>query len=418
MPRCRTTPWPTSSTASRTTSPKNYAYEDDKEAYDEIEQEPLVDQLYLALTGKTVAQNFGVPLLPGFVSYHDVRNDTEQELAGFAEVGYNFTKRLKLTLGVRGSKADFSFNEFSEGPFGVGGNLKPVSSAGSSTDHPVTPKVNLSYSTDGGLIYATVAKGYRIGGANAVLPNICAAQLASLGVTGTAPPYQSDSVISYEAGAKQRFDDNRLQIEGSIFKIDWTRIQGTIPLNTCALSYTGNFGTAVSQGFDLQGEFRPIQGLALNGSMSYTDAHYTQTVFVPGSTTQLLAKNGDELLNTPKWQGDFGAQYTWAVFNNVDAYARADVNYTGDYFRTYSSTVNGYIALIRNGQAVTDGSMRFGVKKDGIDASLFVNNISNNLTPLYSTVGTTAGTFGASPAAIRNISLRPRTYGMTVTFRY
>ena len=56
--------------------------------------------------------------------------------------------------------------------------LPPVTSSGSSTDHPVTPKINLSYSTDGGLLYATVAKGYRIGGANAVLPNICAAQLA------------------------------------------------------------------------------------------------------------------------------------------------------------------------------------------------------------------------------------------------
>jgi iron complex outermembrane receptor protein len=393
-------------------------YENDKESYDEIEQEPLVNQLYIALTGHDVLFNFGVPLLPNSVSYHDVRNDTEQELAGFAEVGFNFTQRLKLTLGVRGSKADFSFNEFSEGPFGVGGNLKPVSSAGSSTDHPVTPKINLSYSTDGGLLYATVAKGYRIGGANAVLPNICAAQLASLGVTGTAPPYVSDSVVSYELGAKQRLDDNKLQLEASVFKIDWTRIQGVIPLNTCALSYTGNFGTAVSQGFDLQGEFRPIQGLSINGAMSYTDAHYTQTVFVPGSATQLLAKSGDPLLNTPKWQGDVGAQYTWGIINNMDAYVRADVNFTDGFFRTYSQTVNGFNALIRNAQSITDGTMRFGVRKDGIDASLFVNNISNNLTPQFSTVGTTANTFGASAAAIRNGSLRPRTYGMTVTFRY
>jgi iron complex outermembrane receptor protein len=393
-------------------------YEHDKETYDEIEQEPLVDQLYVALTGKTVAQNFGVPLLPGSVSYHDVRDDIEQELAGFAEVSANFTQRLKLTLGVRGSKADFSFNEGSYGPFGVGANGQPTVSSGSSTDHPVTPKVNLSYSTDGGLVYATAAKGYRIGGANAVLPNICAAQLASLGVSGTAPPYASDSVWSYEAGAKQRFDDNKVELAGSVFKIDWTRIQGTIPLNSCALSYTGNFGTATSQGFDLQGEFRPIRGLDIDGSMSYTDAHYTQTVFVPGSTSQLLAKNGDPLLNTPKWQGHLGAQYTWEIVNAMDAYARADVDYTGDYFRTYSSTVNGYIGLIRDGQPLTNASMRVGVRKNGIDASLFVQNLTDESAPLFSTVGTTAGSFGASAAAIRNVSERPRTYGMTVTFHY
>ena len=239
-----------------------------------------------------------------------------------------------------------------------------------------------------------------------------------MGVNGTAPPYASDSVWSYELGGKQRFDDNKLQLEASVFKIDWTRIQGTIPLNSCALSYTGNFGTATSQGFDLQGEFRPIRGLDINGSVSYTDAHYTQTVFVPGSTTQLLAKNGDELTNTPKWQGDIGVQYNWDIFHEMEAYGRVDTTYTGGYFRTYSPAVNGYTALIYKGKPILQSSLRAGVKKNNIDASVFVQNLFNNDIPVFSTVGTTAGTFGASAQAVRNQSLRPRTFGLTVTYHY
>jgi outer membrane receptor protein involved in Fe transport len=393
-------------------------FEHDKEDYDEIEVEPLVDQLYIALTGKNILQNFGVPLLPGFVSYHDQRGDVEKETAVFAEASYNFTEKLKLTVGGRYSSANFRFAEGSNGPFGVNGKLQSVNSSGQSTEHPFTPKVNLAYTTETALLYGTIAKGYRIGGANAVLPNICTAQLATLGVTGTAPPYQSDSVISYEIGGKKQFDDRRLQVEASVYKIDWSRIQGVIPLNTCALSYTGNFGRAVSQGFDLHADFRPIAGLSLEGSIGYTDAHYTQTVFVPGSLTQMLAKSGDELLNTPKWKASVGAQYTWPIFSGMDAYARADANYSSAYFRTYSATVNGFSPLIYNGGEIITASLRAGVRKDHIDAAVFVQNLFDNDTPLYSTVGTTANTFGASALAIRNISLRPRTFGATVTYRY
>ncbi len=392
-------------------------YQHDKETYDEAEIEPQVDQLWVAVTGRTIQQAFGVPLLPGFVSYHDGRASTEKEIAGFAEASFNITEQLKVTGGVRASKAEFNFSEFSEGPFGVGGNLLPVTSAGSSVDHPLTPKANISYTTDTGLYYATAAKGYRIGGANAVLPNICAAQLASLGVSGTAPPYSSDSVWSYEVGAKQRFAENRAELQASAFKIDWQGIQGVIPLNTCALSYTGNFGKATSRGFDLQGQFRLTQDFTLEGSMSYTDAHYTETVSVPNSTTQLLAKSGDPLLNTPKWQGHAGAQYNWMMFGSYDAYARADFKYIGGVKRTYSSGVNGFIGLIRDGSSYTNTSMRAGVRKDGIDVSVFIDNLTNDETPVFSTVNNNGG-FAATAPAIRNLSQKPRTGGMTVTYHY
>src|SRR5262249_17990377 len=158
------------------------------------------------------------------------------------------------------------FDEVSDGPFGVGGDLLPLATSGKSSESPVTPKGGLSYDLDNGLVYANVAKGYRIGGANQLLPNICAAQLQSLGVNGTAPPYTSDKVMSYEIGAKRRFADGRVLLSASAFKVDWSRIQGIIPLNSCAYSYTGNFGTAVSRGADLQLVLEPARGVEISGN--------------------------------------------------------------------------------------------------------------------------------------------------------
>jgi outer membrane receptor protein involved in Fe transport len=387
-----------------------------RDGYKEDEIEPLANQLWLATTGYDILDYFGVPQINGDDSYRDRRVAVEKEVALFGDASLKITERFKVTAGVRVSHTKFSFDETSDGPFGVGGNLLPLVTGGQSSEHPVTPKFGASYDLTDGLIYATVSKGYRIGGANQLLPNICQAQLTSLGVKGAAPPYTSDSVWSYELGAKRRFDDGKVLLAASVFWIDWKRIQGIIPLNSCAYSYTGNFGTAVSRGFDVQGLYELIKGLELSGTVALTDAQYTQTVPVPGDATQLLVKNGDPLLFTPRWTGTVGVGYTWPAREGLNAYLRSDANYTGNYYRTYSDGVNGYLPLIRNGQAVTQVQLRGGVKTDSFDASVFVKNLTDNSTPLAEDAGTVPGTYGYT--AIRSVSLQPRTIGVALTYRY
>jgi iron complex outermembrane recepter protein len=393
-------------------------FTDNREGYHEAEVEPQANALWLALTGFDIADFFGVPQLPGAVSYTDDRVSREQELAEFADASFKVTEHFKVTGGVRFSRTKFSFTENSNGPFGVGADLLPLSTSGSSTDHPVTPKLGASYDLPDGLIYATASKGYRIGGANQILPNICQAQLISLGINGAAPPYTSDKVMSYELGFKKLLDDGKLLLTSSVFWINWNNIQGVIPLNSCAYSYTGNFGTAVSRGFDAQLQYEPIKGLEFSGSIAMTDAHYTQTVSAPNDPTDELVKNGDPLLYTPKWSGTAGVGYTWPVHDGIDAYARTDAQYTGNYFNTYSAGVNGYLPLIRDGQSITSVQLRGGVKsKSGAwDASAFVKNLTDNSTPLSVDSGTVPGTYGYS--ALRYISLRPRTIGIAVSYHY
>jgi iron complex outermembrane receptor protein len=393
-------------------------YTNNREGYHEAEVEPQANQLWLATTGYDILDFFGVPQLPGNVSYTDNRVSREQELAEFGDASFNITARFKVTGGVRFSKTKFSFDETSNGPFGVGANLLPLTTSGSSTDHPITPKVGASYDLTDGLLYTTVARGYRIGGANQLLPNICQAQLDSLGIKGAAPPYTSDKLLSYEIGFKKRLDEGRLLVSTSAFWINWSHIQGVIPLNSCAYSYTGNFGTAVSRGFDLQLVYEPIHGLELSWAIAMTDAHYTQTVTAPNDPTELLVKNGDSLLYTPKWSGTAGVSYTWPVRNGIDAYARADGQYSGSYFNTYSEGVNGYLPLLRNGESVTTVQLRGGLKSESgaWDVSAFVKNLTDNSTPVAEQSGTVPDTYGYT--AIRYITLRPRTIGIALSYHY
>ena len=408
----------TSASDQRLTWVAGIYYTNNREGYKEAEVEPQANALWLATTGYDIADFFGVPQLPGSVSYTDDRVATEQELAEFGDASFKITEHFKVTGGVRFSRTKFSFNESSNGPFGVGADLLPLSTSGSTTDHPFTPKVGASYDLTDGLIYATVSKGYRIGGANQLLPNICQAQLNSLGINGAAPPYTSDKVMSYEVGFKDRLDEGRVLLSASVFWINWSNIQGVIPLNSCAYSYTGNFGTAVSRGFDLQLLYAPVNGLEFSVALAMTDAHYTQTVTAPNDATELLVKDGDPLLYTPKWSGTAGVSYTWPVRDEMNAYARADGQYTGNYDNTYSAGVNGYLPLIRDGQSVTTVQLRAGVKsKSGSwDASAFVKNLTDNSTPLNADAGTVAGTYGYT--ALRYVSMRPRTIGVAVSYHY
>jgi iron complex outermembrane recepter protein len=408
----------TSASDQRLTWVAGVYFTDNREGYHEAEVEPQANALYLAVTGFDILDFFGVPQLPGNISYTDDRVSREQELAEFADASFKITEHFKVTGGVRFSRTKFSFVENSNGPFGVGADLLPLFTSGASTDHPVTPKFGASYDLPDGLIYATASKGYRIGGANQILPNICQAQLISLGINGAAPPYTSDKVMSYEVGFKKRLDEGRLLFSSSVFWINWSNIQGVIPLNSCAYSYTGNFGTAVSRGFDVQLQYEPIKGLEFSGTLAMTDAHYTQTVTAPNDATDVLVKNGDPLLFTPKWAGTAGVSYTWGVRDGIDAYARADGQYTGNYFNTYSAGVNGYLPLIRDGQSITSVQLRGGLKSNSgaWDASAFVKNLTDNSTPLNVDSGTVEGTYGYT--ALRNISMRPRTIGVAVSYHY
>jgi outer membrane receptor protein involved in Fe transport len=406
----------TSSDDGRLTWVAGAFYMNNAESYHEDEIEPLANQLWLAVTGYNIDQFFGVPQINGDDSYSDRRHVYEKELAVFGDATLKITDRFKLTAGVRNSHTSFSFNETSAGPFGVGANLLPLSTSGGSTEHPTTPKVGASYDLPHGLLYASVAEGYRIGGANQLLPNICTAQLESLGVKGSAPPYTSDKVVSYEVGAKDRLADGRILLSSSVYKIDWSRIQSIIPLNSCAYTYTANFGTAVSKGFDVQGIFAPFKGVEISTTVSYTKAYYSESVSVPGDAGLLLTKDGDPLLFTPKWQGNLGLSYTWDPVAGFHTYIRSDASYSGNYYRTYSPGVNGYLGSIRDGQSITQVSLRAGLKKDNWETSLFVQNLTGNSTPLYEDVGTVPGTYGYS--AIRAISLRPRTVGVALSYHY
>ena len=359
----------------------------------------------------------------------------ENEIAGFGEFNYMITPKLKATAGARVARVENSYlQEIAGSVFGSptppvftprpptaadpDGNAYPVAgdgqyytiTSGTQAESPFNPKLGLSWqATERNLFYATMAKGYRAGGVNApVSQGNCAAQLAALNITGSPIGYNSDSVMSYEGGAKVRVLG--VQVNSSAFYIDWKNPQLTVAL-TCGSSYITNAGKAVSKGFDVQAQTRLFDHLTLGGSVAYTDAAYTKDVTnaTPTGTPSYIVHKGDPL-PVSKWQVALNAQYDVRVFDKYGAYVRVDYQYTGKYLRNLANNT-AYDPITQKAEAVDNVSLRAGATFGGFDVNAFVNNAANSNARLNVA-------HGQGAAQVTYNIPRPREFGLQLAYRY
>jgi outer membrane receptor protein involved in Fe transport len=404
-----------------------------------------------AIRGVDSSWGLGSANLPGNNSSEREARTNENEIAGFGEVNFSVTSKLKLTAGIRVSRSRVTFNQINGGPvqgppFGFvgtpafattgivvtdprcgydatqcyGPNFRPFNDgpndgtgfrgfAGRQKEKPISPKFGVSYqATEQNLFYATASKGYRTGGLNQPVPvQTCAQELQFLGITETPLTYNSDTVWSYEGGAKVRVLGNT-QINSSVFYIDWKNPQLGNRLR-CGQIYTINAGRAVSKGFDVQTQSR-LGPVTFNLLVAYTKGEYTEGFSQPTPTGPIVIVNKGDELGAPDWQVSFGAQYDFQVFGR-SGYVRGDYQYNGLYKRGVGPGATGYNAFSYKGQATRYAQFRAGVVDDGLEVSVFVNNAFNSQDPLNLTNANLSPLISAT-------TFRPREIGLQVTKRY
>jgi outer membrane receptor protein involved in Fe transport len=382
-------------------------------------EDPYLPQLSLQEYGVTIQQAFGQGLVDGIYSFVVDQHATDQQLAAFGQVDYALTEKLKVTAGVRVASTEFDYARTGNGPL----NCLNCRSGGHQEETPVTPKVGFTYEYDDrNLYYVSASKGYRVGGINnpsATTTPTCAANLALLGLTSVPSTYDSDSLWSYEIGAKNRSANGKVQLYSSIYFIDWSDIQQAVTLGGCGSSFKANLGDATSKGLDIAAEFRPMDNLTLTLAAGYTDAQYAETVYAGLNTTtnpptrRILVSDGNSLGVAP-WNATVSAAYDFVIAQR-DAYWRVDYAYTArdDEDTPYrdSITVN-YDKDVRPDPALRLLSARAGMRIAGWDVSLFGENLLNE-APLLGRYHDIKGMpqFFAS-------TLRPRTIGLTGIFRF
>lgn len=347
-------------------------------------------------------QTFGTPF-PGFSTiYAGTRHATLDEYALFGEMSYNFTDKLKGSVGLRAFEVKQSFAQTGDGLFNGGYS----SVRNSSKDYGSTPKYTLQYQlTSDKMVYATASQGYRPGGPNNPAPEaLCGSEVSGLGLSQSQlSKYGPDYLWNYEMGMKTAWLDDRLTVDASVYRINWSKVQQQIVLS-CGYNITANFGNAVSQGGEFEVRYLPIRSLTLSAGAGYTDAHLKNDV--PGTP----AKDGDRLPNVPRLSASTSAEYRRTVNAEYDGFLRADISYVGDETFLYDRTSPFYR---RGGFATTN--VRVGVQgHNGIDVSLYATNLFDKRGETDLPVAISADL----PTTRRVAINQPRTIGVTVQYQF
>jgi outer membrane receptor protein involved in Fe transport len=341
---------------------------------------------------------------PYEVAYQSDPRTWLKEKAIFAEGTYHVTDALAVTVGVRAFETDSRFKDAERGLF-TGVNFW-FYDEGKTSESDWTPKFNISYQVnDDTLLFATAAEGFRSGAAVSKVPEVaCAPDLAELGLTESPSGVESDSVWSYELGAKMRMLDGRMILNSAVYFIDWSSLQQGGSL-ACGWPFLVNNGNAEVKGGELEWGFAVSDALSLSANLAYSDAKLTELF----SGAQGFV--GARLLNVPKWAYSATADYSRPLTSEWDGFVRISYNFVDEVTRIYdpASPFN----LVDSHDRV---DLRIGAyQADRWEITLFAQNLLNEVSE--------SGLFGSNtsvnlPTTRAMAIMRPRTIGLTASFNF
>ena len=415
-------------------------FSSNRQSYLEQIHDPLLNELSQALEGADYT-NFFVDGNGNPVTYNSAfPNDSyflqtyskDQQYAIFGEATFSITDQWKLTLGARESWTKYSFNTFTGGPQLFN---QPLTGAGNNSENAFTPKVSLQWQADPhDMYYATYAKGFRPGGANNPLPaEACASDFRTFGISASPTEYSSDSVDSYEIGAKNNID-NRVRLATSLYYIRWNNIQQTVIPPICQISFIANLGQAVAKGIDLQLDASITDALTAEIAAGYTDARYTKDSRLSPNEVNPIVANGDAIVGQSSETGggqptapitvSLGLEYAFTLLQH-HSFVRADSEYEARAkWVTAAQDPNTlqYDPANYTLPGTIFTSLRAGTDLGQWSISAFVDNLTNShaITDYDWSICPAPNLCQPSAGARlqREFTFRPRTIGLTAIFRH
>ena len=381
------------------------------------------NQAFLDLTGVTAFPD---------LYYQRFKNFTDiGEKAVFGELTYRFSDQFWLTGGLRYGEVEVQTTTLGGGYTSnfltVGyctvfnalcGGFIPALTTG-----PITPGVGLlakddklswkasaSFKPSSNLtMYATVSTGFRPPVVNAragLAPP--AAQPNDITIPDGAT---SDKLTNYEIGLKGSFFDNRFTANLAAFYIDWNNIQVQANRVSDAIQFATNIGGAVSKGFEFELVARPVDGLRLQASGAYIDAHIDD---LSPAEAAISGAEPDIRLATPEFQGSASATYSFAVGDTSTAFVTGNVAYVGSFPGLFPNvpgqpTVQSPQYDFTEEYVFANAYAGVNITSD-ISVTAYVENVFNNDAITY-----------VHPEAFldgRYGRLRPRTYGVRTSFTF
>jgi len=358
------------------------------------DEEGAIAQRYHAVVPGSMTPATGLPLLA------DIRlRSNYREVAAFANTTIHLTPVYDLDVGGRYSHNKQDGRQIGDGALAGG----PADDSADSSEGVFTYAVALKRKfSERSAVYARAAKGFRPGGPNVLPPNPG---------PGTPATYDSDSVMSYEAGIKTQTVDGMWSLDLSAFHIKWKDIQLLAVVNGFGVNTNGAGATA--DGVEISAGFRPMRGLRLSANGAWNKAR------LDGATDPLVGGfKGDRLPFSPKYTAALLADYRWTIRDTTPAYAGVSVRRIAGQFGSFDfdyRTANGRQREIPS-YNVFDAHA--GVELGTWTVELFGKNLGNSDGRTSTGTLLANGGFVSPNGALGAGVIAPRTLGFTLTKEY
>lgn len=231
------------------------------------------------------------------------------------------------------------------------------------------------------LAYASVSTGFKGGGVN---PRPF--------VSDQALPFDPETLVTYEVGFKADLFDRRLRMNGAAFLNKYNDIilgklvcpESSLP-SPCLRP--DNIGSADVKGLELEVSVFPVEGLSLDGSISYLNFKYTSpTTGTPPVLVGTSIPADGITPYTPELSYSIGAQYDHET--DVGTFSvRFDGSYQGSLYTTAENTSWSEIPgrFIGNGRiswASSDSDWRVSLEVKNIFDKYYFQSVSDVTTSL------------------------------------
>jgi iron complex outermembrane receptor protein len=249
----------------------------------------------------------------------------------------------------------------------------------------------------------SASSGYRQGGPNIPLPPALPCLLTDFYV----PIYESDSVWSYEAGAKAQLQDGRITANAAIYQIDQKDTQSAVADPGCFVLFFANTGDARTRGAELEFTMAPTASFTITGQVAYNDAKFVSVPDDFGAAAGFT--EGDNIPNVPRLTYSLAGDYSRPMNNSWNFFARAGWQHVGEAPISLGGPANDEVP------AYDIVNAQIGLSSERYEVRLFARNLLDELATLQvsrSVVTTVPGVYEG-----RNYSA-PRTIGLSVLTRF
>ena len=287
----------------------------------------------------------------------------------------------------------------------------------SKTWSKATGRINLDWTpNEDTLVYLSYTTGYRAGGYG--LGTLDARDLSGA-VVNSVYSYDEEEVGHTELGFKGTFLDGTLQIFSSLYNYQYDGYQDSVDVydvvQATFRNIPTNTGSAVNQGWEVEGTWLATDELTINANYSLTNTEYQDEIYLLEDDNPLIPEplfgetshnlKGSSLKGIPQHKFTAWANYRFEL-ENGRLVAAAYYSYTGEY--NSNSIDRDFDKMPARHQ--TDASLIWSSPDESLRVRAFVDNLfdARNYRSL------SAGGLGNN-YRLTGTLLRPRSFGIDIT---